>query len=195
MKVCIAVAAFVFIFALVRFSHSARAAPVPVVVSDCSTFSSRETSTVLQINEPIVINEQIIGGPKDEKNKADETKVENTADEIEKKIVQDKMNQDGKMKFTGPTNERQKAVVKAFQHAWKGYKDYAWGHDTLKPISKSFNDWFDTGLTIVDGLDTAIIMGLEKGSLAQKNIVKQNHCFRGGGSDRMDSEQIDVWKG
>ncbi|VDL64811.1 unnamed protein product, partial [Nippostrongylus brasiliensis] len=64
--------------------------------------------------------------------------------------------------FTGPTNDRQRAVVSAFKHAWKGYREYAWGHDQLKPISGGFSDWFDTGLTIVDALDTAIIMGLKE---------------------------------
>lgn len=34
--------------------------------------------------------------------------------------------------FKGPTNERQTAVVNAFQHAWTGYKKYAWGHDHLR---------------------------------------------------------------
>ncbi|VDO72951.1 unnamed protein product [Haemonchus placei] len=62
----------------------------------------------------------------------------------------------------GPTNDRQKAVVDAFKHAWEGYRKYAWGHDQLKPISGGYSDWFDTGLTIVDALDTAIIMGLEE---------------------------------
>ncbi|KAK6012508.1 glycosyl hydrolase family 47, partial [Ostertagia ostertagi] len=61
-----------------------------------------------------------------------------------------------------PTNERQQAVVDAFKHAWKGYRKYAWGHDQLKPISGGYSDWFDTGLTIVDALDTAIIMGLKE---------------------------------
>jgi hypothetical protein len=28
-----------------------------------------------------------------------------------------------------------------FLHAWNGYKKYAWGHDDLKPLSKSFHDW------------------------------------------------------
>nr|CDJ88607.1 Glycoside hydrolase domain containing protein [Haemonchus contortus] len=65
-------------------------------------------------------------------------------------------------RFTGPTNDRQKAVVDAFKHAWEGYRKYAWGHDQLKPISGGYSDWFDTGLTIVDALDTAIIMGLEE---------------------------------
>lgn len=59
--------------------------------------------------------------------------------------------------------ERQKAVVDAFQYAWKFYEKYAWGHDEFHPVSKTFNEWFGIGLTIVDSLDTMIIMGLEKG--------------------------------
>uniref|UniRef100_A0A8R1XT63 alpha-1,2-Mannosidase n=1 Tax=Onchocerca volvulus TaxID=6282 RepID=A0A8R1XT63_ONCVO len=46
-------------------------------------------------------------------------------------------------KFKGPQNDKQKAVVDAFKHAWEGYKKYAWGHDHLKPVSKSYNDWFE----------------------------------------------------
>lgn len=64
-------------------------------------------------------------------------------------------------KFRGPQNARQRAVVDAFKHAWKGYKKYAWGHDQLKPVSRSFSEWFGVGLTIVDSLDTMIIMGLD----------------------------------
>ncbi|TRY63768.1 hypothetical protein TCAL_13087 [Tigriopus californicus] len=65
------------------------------------------------------------------------------------------------LKFEGPQNERQKAVVEAFQHAWKGYRTYAWGHDHLRPISKSAQNWFGLGLTIVDSLDTMWIMNLQ----------------------------------
>ncbi|KAF2904912.1 hypothetical protein ILUMI_01268 [Ignelater luminosus] len=65
------------------------------------------------------------------------------------------------VQFTGPTEERQKAVVEAFKHAWKGYKQFAWGHDHLKPISEGYHDWFGLGLTIVDSLDTIYIMGLK----------------------------------
>ncbi|VDO32086.1 unnamed protein product [Onchocerca flexuosa] len=46
-------------------------------------------------------------------------------------------------KFKGPQNDKQKAVVNAFKHAWEGYKKHAWGHDHLKPVSKSHNDWFE----------------------------------------------------
>ena len=58
--------------------------------------------------------------------------------------------------------ERQKAVVAAFKHAWNGYKNYAWGSDELKPISRSGNSWCRLGLTIIDTLDTMWLMGLEK---------------------------------
>ncbi|EDO30560.1 predicted protein, partial [Nematostella vectensis] len=58
-------------------------------------------------------------------------------------------------------NSRQKAVIEAFRHAWKGYKQFAWGHDELKPISKSFSEWFNIGLTIIDSLDTMLLLNLK----------------------------------
>lgn len=70
--------------------------------------------------------------------------------------------------FKGPSNERQRAVVAAFSHAWKGYKEFAWGHDNLKPISMGSNDWFGLGLTIVDSLDTMYIMDLQEGNTLEK---------------------------
>ncbi|XP_037079927.1 endoplasmic reticulum mannosyl-oligosaccharide 1,2-alpha-mannosidase-like [Pollicipes pollicipes] len=64
------------------------------------------------------------------------------------------------LRFPGPSNERQEAVVKAFQHAWQAYSRYAWGHDHLKPISQQPHDWFGLGLTLIDSLDTMYIMNL-----------------------------------
>uniref|UniRef100_A0A670YKT9 alpha-1,2-Mannosidase n=1 Tax=Pseudonaja textilis TaxID=8673 RepID=A0A670YKT9_PSETE len=60
-----------------------------------------------------------------------------------------------------PFNKRQLAVIEAFRHAWRGYKEFAWGHDELKPISKTFNEWFGLGLTLIDALDTMWILGLK----------------------------------
>lgn len=71
-----------------------------------------------------------------------------------------------KITFSKHQTERQKAVVQAFQHAWKGYKRFAWGHDNLKPISEGYHEWFGVGLTIVDSLDTMVIMGLDKGMIS-----------------------------
>lgn len=48
---------------------------------------------------------------------------------------------DASIKFRGPHNERQRAVVAAFQHAWQGYRTFAWGKDHLKPISKTHQTW------------------------------------------------------
>ncbi|MGZ4862706.1 MAG: glycoside hydrolase family 47 protein [Halobacteriota archaeon] len=31
-----------------------------------------------------------------------------------------------------------------FRHAWNGYKQYAWGHDELKPLSKTYSDGTQT---------------------------------------------------
>lgn len=53
-------------------------------------------------------------------------------------------------------------VVNAMKHAWKGYKQHAWGHDELKPISgRSSDNWGGIGCTLVDALDTLWYMGLK----------------------------------
>ncbi|KAL7745121.1 hypothetical protein ACLKA6_008180 [Drosophila palustris] len=53
------------------------------------------------------------------------------------------------------------------EHAWHNYKLYAWGKNELRPLSQrphsgSIFGSYDLGATIVDGLDTLYIMGLEK---------------------------------
>lgn len=59
--------------------------------------------------------------------------------------------------------ERQQAVVEAFKHAWKPYKEYAWGKDEVNPISRSAGfSTFNMGMTLVDSLDTMWLMGLEQ---------------------------------
>ncbi|XP_030031428.1 mannosyl-oligosaccharide 1,2-alpha-mannosidase IA [Manduca sexta] len=56
-------------------------------------------------------------------------------------------------------------VKQMMRHAWNNYKLYAWGKNELKPISKrahlsSIFGAGDLGATIVDGLDTLYLMGL-----------------------------------
>ena len=60
-------------------------------------------------------------------------------------------------------NAQQKAIIEAFQESWSAYRKYAWGHDEFHPISKGHSEWFGVGLTILDSLDTIIIMGLKEG--------------------------------
>jgi mannosyl-oligosaccharide alpha-1,2-mannosidase len=72
------------------------------------------------------------------------------------------LGQNNSLTFKGPQNDRQKAVVEAFLHSWNGYKKFAWGHDTLKPISGSYSNWFNVGLSILESLDTMYIMNLQE---------------------------------
>ena len=55
-------------------------------------------------------------------------------------------------------------VRQDFLHAWGGYKQYAWGHDELRPLTKSYRDWYGTSLlmTPVDALDTMLLLGLKQ---------------------------------
>ncbi len=65
----------------------------------------------------------------------------------------------------GPSQpEMADRVRQEFLHAWNGYKQYAWGHDELQPLTKTPHDWYGTSLymTPVDALDTMILMGLNK---------------------------------
>jgi ER degradation enhancer, mannosidase alpha-like 2 len=67
-------------------------------------------------------------------------------------------------------------VRQEFLHAWRGYERYAWGHDELKPVSRSAHDWHRDSLymTPVDALDTLLMMGLnEEASRAQTLIVEK----------------------
>lgn len=66
-----------------------------------------------------------------------------------------------------------------FLYAWNAYKQYAWGHDELKPLSKSFKDWYGTSLymTPVDALDTLIIMGLNDEADKDRELITKNLSF------------------
>ncbi|KAJ6793702.1 mannosyl-oligosaccharide 1,2-alpha-mannosidase MNS3 [Iris pallida] len=58
---------------------------------------------------------------------------------------------------------RQSKVKDAFIHAWSGYKKYAMGFDELMPLSRRGIDGLGgLGATIIDSLDTAMIMGVDE---------------------------------
>jgi hypothetical protein len=67
-------------------------------------------------------------------------------------------------------------VKEEFVHCWEGYKKYAWGHDEVKPLSKSYRDWYGQSLlmTPLDAFSTMIIMQLdEKAEEAKKLILEK----------------------
>jgi len=77
-------------------------------------------------------------------------------------------------------NKNLAAEVKAeFLHAWNGYKKYAWGHDDLKPLSKTYHDWYPQPLlmTPVDSLDTMIIMEMDDEVATTKRYILENLSF------------------
>ncbi|KAL5577221.1 hypothetical protein UlMin_018920 [Ulmus minor] len=69
----------------------------------------------------------------------------------------------GSLNHGSKWKDRQESVKKAFLHAWSGYKKYAMGYDELMPLSQRGVDGLGgLGATIVDALDTAMIMGADE---------------------------------
>jgi len=83
-----------------------------------------------------------------------------------------------------PVTEAESAVLAQrvkdeMRHAWQGYKQYAWGHDALKPLSKAPHDWYAHSLlmTPVDGLDTLILMGLKDEADEARELIASRLSF------------------
>lgn len=36
--------------------------------------------------------------------------------------------------------EKMNAVEEVFRRTWNGYREHAWGHDSLRPVSNGFTD-------------------------------------------------------
>ena len=70
-------------------------------------------------------------------------------------------------------------VRQEFLHAWSGYKQCAWGHDELKPLTKTYRDWHDAPLlmTPVDAMSTMLVMGLTEDAAATRDYVAKNLSF------------------
>jgi hypothetical protein len=64
-------------------------------------------------------------------------------------------------------------VKTEFLHAWNGYKEYAWSHDDLAPLTSKPHDWYAKPLlmTPVDALDTLLLMGLKGEADAARELV------------------------
>ena len=70
-------------------------------------------------------------------------------------------------------------VRKEFVRSWRAYKEYAWGHDELKPLSKGPRDWYGESLLItpVDALDTMLLMGLTEEAAEAKQLIFDKLSF------------------
>lgn len=66
-----------------------------------------------------------------------------------------------------------------FLHAWNSYKQYAWGSDGLRPLSKTGYRWYDVSLymTALDALDTMVLMGLKEEADSVREFIATNLSF------------------
>jgi hypothetical protein len=64
-------------------------------------------------------------------------------------------------------------------HAWNNYERYAWGHDALRPLSKTPHDWYGQSLlmTPVDALDTLILMNLDAEAAKAHALIVNDLSF------------------
>ena len=79
--------------------------------------------------------------------------------------------------------ERRDFVRNMMKHAWGGYKQKAWGYNEVQPKSgtPSTSNIFGkskTGATIIDGLDTLWIMGLEEEFYDGRRWVQESFNLR-----------------
>lgn len=73
--------------------------------------------------------------------------------------------------------KRQSAILDAFNHSWSAYKRDAWGYDEYHPISKQGSNLSGKhgqgiGYTIVDTLDTLILLGLKQDYEQARNWLR-----------------------
>jgi hypothetical protein len=63
--------------------------------------------------------------------------------------------------------------------AWRAYEKHAWGHDELKPLTKTAKDWYGDSLlmTPVDSLDTLLLMGLKDEAEKAKALIVEKLSF------------------
>jgi mannosidase alpha-like ER degradation enhancer 2 len=84
-------------------------------------------------------------------------------------------------RFRDEAHARQVAerVKTEFLHAWNNYERYAWGHDALKPLSKTPHDWYGQSLqmTPVDALDTLILMKLDAEAAKARALIISDLSF------------------
>ncbi|XP_041066668.1 mannosyl-oligosaccharide 1,2-alpha-mannosidase IB isoform X4 [Carcharodon carcharias] len=80
------------------------------------------------------------------------------------------------------TREKQEKIKEMMKHAWGNYRQYAWGHNELKPLSRKGHTTnifgnSQLGATIVDALDTLYIMGLFDEFRDGKEWIEKNLDF------------------
>lgn len=86
--------------------------------------------------------------------------------------------------FTGEPEDIDRPALAAevraeFLHSWNAYKQYAWGHDGLRPLSKTPYDWYSVPfyLAPLDALDTMLLMGLKEEADSTREFIATHVSF------------------
>ncbi|MEA2603949.1 MAG: degradation enhancer, mannosidase alpha-like 2 [Acidobacteriota bacterium] len=64
-------------------------------------------------------------------------------------------------------------------YSWRAYEQHTWGHDELKPMSRTPRDWYGESLemTPVDALDTLLLMGFKDEAEKAKTLIVNKLSF------------------
>src|SRR5580693_5845453 len=81
-----------------------------------------------------------------------------------------------------PSEDAQQLAARVrteFLHAWNNYERYAWGHDALRPLSKTSHDWYEESLlmTPVDALDTLVLINLDAETAKTRSLIVSELSF------------------
>src|SRR5947209_2802052 len=58
-------------------------------------------------------------------------------------------------------------------YSWHAYERYAWGHDELKPLSRTTRDWYGEPVYMppVDSLDTLLLLGFKDEAEKARTLI------------------------
>lgn len=76
--------------------------------------------------------------------------------------------------FTQEMKDSLRVQVKAAaRHAWKGYRDHAWGYDDLQPLTNKGKNWYNKPvlMTPVDAFDSFVMLGLKEEAGEAKELI------------------------
>ncbi|MBP6672266.1 MAG: glycoside hydrolase family 47 protein, partial [Bacteroidetes bacterium] len=70
-------------------------------------------------------------------------------------------------------------IKKEFLHAWNSYKEYAWGYDGVRPLSRQPYNWHASTLllTPIDAFSTLKMMGFEHEANEAKKLILTRLSF------------------
>ena len=90
-----------------------------------------------------------------------------------------KLNDEANTVVSEHANALAQEVIHETRRSWQAYKKYAWGHDVLKPLTKSYQDWYNEPLYIspIDAYSTLYLMGMKDEAKEIENYVVDSLDF------------------